>query len=433
MVLFEYPYFLVAMNYKNPCAIFCLGAIALLGLNAADRDSYFEALDPAQLRVHSDHSARQSLGHAQADANASAQPAAAGSGVGLLPLWNYSRTIGRSTYKGQIVGEDPGANTPATVPVVLIPVILNITQGTQGGTTYTFDPTAQDADCLGAGNTAFNLMQQSPLFEDSHFILNGADVGTTQYADANSRAQIWQVIQYYGVTNFHLYLSLTTGPPLTISVNAGPSGNRTAEIYSLKGTQCGSNSGSLNPHAKLGVVNINTVDASLQNYIAANGLNSSVFPLFVLYNAVMSEGSASSSSNCCVLGYHTALGTPGQTYGIAEFEGRNQTVFSGISDIAAASHEVNEWVNDPGANNPSPAWGNIGQVSGCQSDFEVGDPLSGTLLPAIEMPNGFTYHVQELAFFSWFYGGSSIGSGGMYSNNGTFKGPAKACPPGGTN
>lgn len=43
------------------------------------------------------------------------------------------------------------------------------------------------------------------------------------------------------------------------------------------------------------------------------------------------------------------------------------------------------------------------------------------------MPNGFTYHVQDLAFFSWFYRQSpSIGLGGVYSLFGTFKTSAGA-------
>jgi hypothetical protein len=36
------------------------------------------------------------------------------------------------------------------------------------------------------------------------------------------------------------------------------------------------------------------------------------------------------------------------------------------------------------------------------------------------MPNGFTYHLQELAFFSWFYGAPSIAVNGWYSDNNTF-------------
>jgi hypothetical protein len=38
----------------------------------------------------------------------------------------------------------------------------------------------------------------------------------------------------------------------------------------------------------------------------------------------------------------------------------------------------------------------------------------------VKMSNGFTYSLQELAFFSWFYGAPSVGVNGWYSNNGTF-------------
>ena len=90
------------------------------------------------------------------------------------------------------------------------------------------------------------------------------------------------------------------------------------------------------------------------------------------------------------------------------------------------SHEVGEWQNDPDTINPTPAWGHIGQVSGCQSNLEVGDPLSGTTFN--DALGGFTYHPQELAFFSWFYHQKpSLGVNGWYSDQGTFKTFAKAC------
>ena len=84
------------------------------------------------------------------------------------------------------------------------------------------------------------------------------------------------------------------------------------------------------------------------------------------------------------------------------------------------SHEVGEWMNDPFGNTPVPPWGHIGQQPGCQGNYEVGDPLSGTDVGPIVMPNGFTYHLQELAFFSWFYGAPSVGIHGWFSDNGTF-------------
>ncbi len=77
-------------------------------------------------------------------------------------------------------------------------------------------------------------------------------------------------------------------------------------------------------------------------------------------------------------------------------------------------------MNDPFGNNATPPWGHTGQVGGCQNNLEVGDPLTGTNAPPVVMPNGFTYHLQELAFFSWFYGAPSIGVNGWFSNNGTF-------------
>ena len=107
-----------------------------------------------------------------------------------------------------------------------------------------------------------------------------------------------------------------------------------------------------------------------------------------------------------------------QTYGVIDFD--STRAFTGTEDISVASHEIDEWINDPLGNNATPAWGHIGQVSGCQNNFEVGDPLSGTLFPSVTL-NSFTYHPQELAFFSWFYGAPSIGTGSSeFSNNDTF-------------
>jgi len=77
-------------------------------------------------------------------------------------------------------------------------------------------------------------------------------------------------------------------------------------------------------------------------------------------------------------------------------------------------------VNDPYGDNQVPPWGHTGQQPGCQENLEVGDPLTGTSMPPVTMPNGYTYDLQELAFFSWFFGGQSIGVNGWYSNNGTF-------------
>ena len=130
---------------------------------------------------------------------------------------------------------------------------------------------------------------------------------------------------------------------------------------------------------------------------------------------------------CCTLGYHGATGfpTPTQTYSPLDFESSGFFASSsgpllGFYDTAVASHEVGEWMNDPFGINPTPLWGHIGQPPGCQGNLEVGDPLTLTEAPRIVMSNGFTYHLQELAFFRWFFGAPSISVNGWYSNNGTF-------------
>jgi hypothetical protein len=48
--------------------------------------------------------------------------------------------------------------------------------------------------------------------------------------------------------------------------------------------------------------------------------------------------------------------------------------------------------------------GGTPQVAGRQGNLEVGDPLTGNDAPRIVGKNGITYHLQELAFFSWFSG-----------------------------
>ena len=104
----------------------------------------------------------------------------------------------------------------------------------------------------------------------------------------------------------------------------------------------------------------------------------------------------------------------------------NSGDFTGSQDVSVLSHEVGEWMDDPLVNNPTNPWGHIGQVSGCQANLEVGDPLSGNAQVVTTGSHG--YHVQELAFTSWFYHQSpSTGVNGWYSDYGTFASSAAAC------
>ncbi len=361
-----------------------------------------------------------------------------------LPLWQYQivSPIDGNTYSGAIVGGNPfnrGART-TTVQVVLVPIRIALT-----GTVRNFDPTSADAGCLGS-TTAFTLSQQSPLFNAASFTMNGVNVGTTNFADAFQRAEFWSAVS--GVSPaYHMALNVTMAPVQTITTANSSSGSGASFTFSAS-SECSTNPTTAdNPTLRYAAMDINFIDAQLNTIIVNLGLNANQFPFFIMYKTFMTDGPPGTlSGNCCILGYHStrfsvSASAPGQTYGIANFFPSKNPFGGGTQDISAMSHELMEWVNDPSGVNSTPEWGNIGQVGGCvvsgnthspgQNNFEVGDPLSGHLNPAIAMPNGFTYHPQELAFFSWFFGGASYGTGGKYSSNGTFVGSAKPCSSGG--
>jgi hypothetical protein len=137
-----------------------------------------------------------------------------------------------------------------------------------------------------------------------------------------------------------------------------------------------------------------------------------------------------SGNNCCITGYHNVTSAaPVQTYAEAELD--RTGFFRGPDtgfDIDPLSHEIVEWMNDPNLNNNVVPYGTS---PNCASLLEVADPLTGTLMPPILGTNGFAYHPQEIAFFSYFLGAPSIGANGWFSNNNTLTsdiGPA--CSPG---
>jgi len=332
--------------------------------------------------------------HPDPDAAKMLEQSAQGTG---LTVWSYSATSSRngSTYKGTMVGADPNtSNVTTTITTQIVPIIFTI-----GGTT--FDPTVPDSTCEG-GKVPLTLFKQSPIIKKTAFTFNGVNVGKGQYIDAFQRGSFWTPIQANG-GKYHTTLKAVTLPAIT--VDPGTHG----QIVYTGGCEA------------LGGVDQSWWDSyvrgTLLPSLASQGVGPTTFPMFMMYNVVMYSGNP---NNCCILGYHGATGNPVQTYSPFEFDSTGAfDNGDGFTDAYIAAHEVGEWLADPTGRNPTPFWGHVGQVGGCQSNLEVGDPLTGT--PAITKTiKGFTYHLQELAFFSWFYGAPSIGAGGLYSNNGTF-------------
>jgi len=324
-----------------------------------------------------------------------------------VPEYTANVKVGAKTFTYTIVGKNPAVhvtNPSTTVTAEIVPLIMKF-----GG--HTWDPTKVDS--CDAGASALTRTQKSPIVVAQAHSFGGTSVGSTQVTDAFQRAEFWKFAKPGGVNpGFHVKLAFKTLPAVTVNVPLAQA--------ATAGIGCG--------NGLLGAANINWLDPQLQNVVipslASKGVGTTTFPIFLLHNFVEYIGN---TSQCCVLGYHNTFNASGgaQTYGLAMYD--NSGAFSGSSDISALSHEVGEWQNDPNTVNPTPSWGNIGQVSGCQANLEVGDPLSGTTFN--DTLNGFTYHPQELAFFSWFYHQSpSLGVNGWFSDQGTFRTFAAPCP-----
>jgi len=343
-------------------------------------------------------------------------------GNSTIPLWNYTTTAyDGKAYSGVMVGRSPffhGART-TNIPTVIVPVIFNI-----GGTI--FDPTAKDTAC-GLPASAVTLIQQSPLLSNISPAINDVNVGTGQYTDVFQRSSFWTNVSVTG-NSYHTALS-----PVTVlsAITMTPTATDAIVDPASSTGLCG----------PLGIISNTWFDGQMQNTIipslASSGVGPTVFPIFLLYDVVQSTATPPTTTACCILGYHGSYSTPLQTYSPLDFDGVQAF---GAGFTSTMSHEIGEWLDDPNGGNAVPPWGAEGQVTAgnCQGNLEVGDPLSpGFGTPSneltIAMANGLTYDMQELAYYSWFYGGTSLGAGGKYSDNGTFTGFAKACPPGGTN
>ena len=325
------------------------------------------------------------------------------------PIRDFSRNItdGASTFKYTMIGKDPfvvQAKPKTTIKTYLQPVRFQFSNG------HFWDPTLGDS-C--DATSAVTRTQSSPIFVAQPWSFGGTSVGNAQYVDAVQRAGFYDQTKPTGINpGYHVKLALITLPKLTINVPNGSAAEGTIS--------CG--------NGILGAVEINYWDNLVQNTLlpnmAAQGLTLKDFPLFLFGNVVMFAGSP---GNCCILGYHFAKGSGAsfQSYGNAMYD--NTSAFSGSGDVSVLTHEVSEWMDDPNGVNPTKPWGNIGQVVGCQNNLETGDPLSGTV--KTDVLNGKTYHVQELAFYSWFYHQNpSQGVNGWFSNFGKFTIDANPCP-----
>jgi hypothetical protein len=344
-----------------------------------------------------------------------------------VPLWTFQ--INRAprdglSHVGAMVGTSPflGRQT-SRIPVIIVPMIItthtvatslnsDLTFNTTSGE-VTQDSSAPQTTCLSPpNNVPSTLVYQSPMFQNAPFTFGGVFMGDTQYIDAFQRANFYRALG--GVPgNYHvLFDPVTIASPIRIDVPANeglaiPAGS----IFPTCGT--------------VQILDINWFDSYLNGTalpeLAAHGMNAGMIPVFFLYNTNLASP-VTNLNTCCVLGYHSYAGepTPSQLYSVAEIDVSGLFADPYIENTSVLAHELGELVDDPYGDNEVPPWGHSGQQAACQENLEVGDPLTGTGMPQVTMPNGYTYNLQELVFFSWFIGGKSLAVNGWYSSNGSF-------------
>jgi hypothetical protein len=340
--------------------------------------------------------------------------------VTTVPFFQGSITALGKKYTYQIVGKDPSIKHTGstTVTVDVIPLALKFDD-----TNTVFDPTKPDPKCSPKGS-ALKLTTASPVFKPVPFKVGQTNIGKVQYPDAFQREQYAKYTLGPKAVSpgYHLVLKPVVHPveKVTVPTNVGFTGV-------IQGS-C----------AKLGVLDIGSLDGFLQKqfFPGLKYVDPTHLAMILVYNVIECLD-VTNTNTCGILGYHSgfqvgpsaeatsaAKASKVQTYGISDYDSTG--VFKGTGDVSVLTHEVQEWVDDPFVNNATPPWGHIGQVQKCQANLEVGDPLSGTVIPY--KLGGFTYHLQEQAFFSWFYRQKpSLGINGWYSNNGTFKKTQPVC------
>ena len=323
-----------------------------------------------------------------------------------LKVWTYNVTSTRAGSSGQkftgvMVGTNPETTSGTTTTTMqIVPVILKIGSDT-------FNPTI--ASPCASGKIPLTMMQDSPLVVPTTLKINGISVGDDQYIDALQRANFWTYVSKNG-GNYHSDLKVVTLKPVTITPG-------TAHSAIVTDAACG----------PLGGVEVTWWDNYLTSTIIpklkSQGVGPTTFPVFMLYNVAFYTGSV---TTCCAGGYHGAYGSPAQTYGAFWFDltgayGKNN------EDTLNASHIIAEWKDDPLVTNSTPPWKNK-TTNTCQANLEVSDPLTGKYFPNVTL-DGYAYHLQEIAFYSWFYGPPSIGADKKFSDKGSLTTAAANCIP----
>ncbi|MGI9170644.1 MAG: hypothetical protein ACR2FH_10825 [Caulobacteraceae bacterium] len=328
-----------------------------------------------------------------------------------IPFWrDHVQSPLRPQYFTTTMAGDSPRTTHVPTVIQYVPIVARIhfTDGT------VLDPTvASNCDTVSPQVRFFN----SPLFQRAKFRSNGVNVsegvhGGTQFVSAFQRANYWSVVQG---TQYGIDLE-PAAAPVVVDILAPV---RSSQVFSFP-IHCPNGT---TPTINLGTMDINAYDTIVENLIGKYSRPDQL-PVVLTYNFVQTAG------GCCIIGYHNAIPVAGgtQTYAVGTYN--DPDIFTApIQDIYAWTHEMSEWLDDPfvqaavgggGNNDVTPPWGHTGQVGGCQTNLETGDPLTGVATFHVQGAGGFIYTYQDEAFHDWFYRTPASGTGGKFSFKGVF-------------
>jgi hypothetical protein len=323
------------------------------------------------------------------------------------------------TYGYNMVGSNPntctGSGCSTTVTVDVTPLIVNV-----GG--LTFDGSAVLGATLASplfalnnygttpAATAAGAFPNAPAFiRGPGGVLSQGDAGNQlQLEDATMRAQFNKT----GASPYHLQLSPTTQPAVTINVPK----NQGTLIVSGRGV-VGAD------------INIKWWSSQINNL--EQSADPTHLPLYLTNQVLLYEGTP---DNCCVIGYHGTRAA-GNGSGSANSNGNAKVqTFAwssyvqpgfysraaggtdwALQDIHAISHEISEWADDPFVNNGVEPWLTpTAPQYGCTGVLETGDPVvgigfamgtntfeQGTNPDGSQSADGY-YHPEDETLLPWF-------------------------------
>ncbi len=343
-----------------------------------------------------------------------------------VPTFTSTATVGGTSYKYTLVGQDPAKGGTTTIPVVLVPVTLTI-EGRM-------DATGRKA-VLDAGPIATKIVH-SPIFAKYAFAS-----GTTQYADAIMRADFYKE---GGSGDWHTLLGTPKIMPVKVTLPI-------EDGYVMTSKKTG---------AKLALADVRFMQAEIFKQlgpVAPGTLVIAVTRDVTFY--------ASDATECCSWGTHGVdTSSPGRTpFVLGSYLDPNTVEVD--KDIQPLTQQLAQFFRDPlhdplgrggrgvaAAGNTFPAWmrvpagdpatqprqnsgpGGSGLTIGLFLDDPTDVNWKNTVpasKPFVATVAGVPYHLQNVALLQWFNQATAPTSlHGAYSfpDAAALPGPAKPAP-----